>query len=728
MLLRLRNIQFAQLVTLSIFLLISTGCIGSGPEIDRYRTPASFVADDAVSKWSLSTWHTAQAGELDATIDALLEPPIEDPAIASAIDRFVILEKAAVARRVLEVERLLLETDPEKFDAITADQRSLLADLRAAGLPPKTDQRAADAIESAIDAWIKTAEAAEAASRFDEANDAWSAVGSIAIGSDRPLILVEARRRQRRLSSLQPRGRSSAPKDAFGTERPTIEDALRAFSAILKFHVDSPTWKQLCDAGFDQIAEAIPVLMEASDRAEGEEAVAHARSSFERATAGIEARPGNLPSRVRRAVKSSLEAMGSASVRTPLEPSVVARLFLDGAIAATDLRTNAYFGPQADQVRRQLEATFFGIGTELRQTPEGVFLRPISGSPAARAGVRGGDRLLAVDGKDVKGRSLDSIVGLVSGPTNTAVRLTLSREDVDEPFELDVTREEVEREAVLGWRQKGVEADGRPIWDWLIDADAGIAFISIREFREDVIHRFRSAFREASDTLGPDRSVAGLILDLRDDPGGLRWVAEDLLDLFLSRGTIFSAEGRRAKIESQSASSFRTRLEGLPVVVLVNRSSASASEIVAGTLQAVGGAVVVGERTHGKGSVQTVRTLFNNGYAFVTESWFTVPDGDGGRRLIDRYRAGKDWGIEPDLPVGETTGETMKLMSERGRWHSGRGLDVRGAQNTSPTLATTTDRELLLAVALLRARLLPTYESIEWQVDSEGTAQAAEVQ
>jgi hypothetical protein len=377
MLLRLRNIQFAQLVTLSIFLLISTGCIGSGPEIDRYRTPASFVADDAVSKWSLSTWHTAQAGELDATIDALLEPPIEDPAIASAIDRFVILEKAAVARRVLEVERLLLETDPEKFDAITADQRSLLADLRATGLPPKTDQRAADAIESAIDAWIKTAEAAEAASRFDEANDAWSAVGSIAIGSDRPLILVEARRRQRRLSSLQPRGRSSAPKDAFGTERPTIEDALRAFSAILKFHVDSPTWKQLCDAGFDQIAEAIPVLMEASDRAEGEEAVAHARSSFERATAGIEARPGNLPSRVRRAVKSSLEAMGSASVRTPLEPSVVARLFLDGAIAATDLRTNAYFGPQADQVRRQLEATFFGIGTELRQTPEGV-------SPEAR--------------------------------------------------------------------------------------------------------------------------------------------------------------------------------------------------------------------------------------------------------------------------------------------------------------------------------------------------------
>ena len=207
--------------------------------------------------------------------------------------------------------------------------------------------------------------------------------------------------------------------------------------------------------------------------------------------------------------------------------------------------------------------------------------------------------------------------------------------------------------------------------------------------------------------------MAGLILDLRDDPGGLRWVAEDLLDLFVSNGTIFSAEGRRGKVRSHSASSFSTRLEGLPIVVLVNSSSASASEIVAGTLQAVGGAVVVGERTHGKGSVQTVRTLFNNGYAFVTESWFTVPDGRGGRRLIDRYRAGEQWGIEPNLPVGATMTETMAIMSERGRWHSGRGLDAPRPEDLAPTLATTNDRELLLAVALLRARLLPTSLSIE---------------
>ena len=734
--LRSRDLQF---VIASVFLLLGTGCRATGPDIDRYRPPAAMVADDTVSQWSAEVWRTARSGETDATIDALLSPPsLEAPGlegsgiqvseleaskleapITFAIDRFVSLEEAAVSARTLEVDRLLSNIKSTALDSATIERLSLVADLRAAGLPLEVDRRAAVAIEDAIDAWIKVAEDAEVALRFGEADDAWNAVGSIAIGSDRPLILVESKRRQRRLNSLQRRGSSTGRTDGFGTERPTIDDALRALAAILKFHVDSPTWKRLCDAGFAQIAEAIPVLLKDAPLAEGEAAVEDARESFELATAGVEVRPGTLPSRVRRSLKSSLESMGSDYAPTPLRPSVVARLFLDGALAATDLRTSAFFGPQADQVRRQLDATYVGIGVEVRQTPEGVFLRPISGSPAAKAGLRGGDRLLAVDGADLKGRSIDSIVGLVSGPADTAVRLTLSREGVRDPFDLNVTREEVEREAVLGWRQKGVDDEHRPVWDWLIDPDAGIVFISIREFREDVIRRFRTAFREASDSLGDDRSVAGLILDLRDDPGGLRWVAEDLLDLFVSGGTIVSAEGRRAKIRSHSASSFSTRLERLPVVVLVNGSSASASEIVAGTLQAVGDAVVVGERTLGKGSVQTVRTLFNNGYAFVTESWFSIPDGRGGRRLIDRYRAGENWGIEPNLTVGATATETMEIMSERGRWHSGRGLDVSrlddlddlddpdDPDHPQSALATTNDRELLLAVALLRARLLP---------------------
>jgi|GEM_PF-4818478 len=710
---RHRNPAF---VIASVFLLSLAGCTANGPEIDRYRAPTSFSAKSVVSEWSLEVWESAQAGEAQRTINALLEPPIKDAAITSVINRFVILEAAAVSAREMEVAEILSKTDAQKLDAATAVQLALLADLRAAGLPRETDQLAKLAIESGIDAWIQAAEAAETSSRFGDADDAWSAVGSIAVGSDRPLILVEARRRQRRLNSLQDIGSAPSRRDDFGTERPTIDDALRAVSAILDFHVDSPTWKGLSDAGFAQIAEAMPVMLKNSELAKGKTALATARSSFETATADIKVRPGDLPSRVRRALKWSLESMGSDYAITSLRPSVIARLFLDGSIAATDLRTNAYFGPQADVVRRHLEATYVGIGAQILNRPEGVFIQPFSGSPAARAGVRADDQLLAVDKKPIEGRSSDSILNLVSGPIDTIVQLTLSRDGIEAPFTLEVTRREVEREAVLGWRQIGLDDHHRPIWDWLIDAEAGIVFISIREFREDVIREFRSAFREASDALGPDRTVAGLVLDLREDPGGLRWVADDLLNLFISSGTIFSAEGRRAKIRSNSASAWGTRLEGLPVVILVNESSASASEIVAGTLQAVGGAVVVGERTHGKGSVQSVRTLFNNGYAFVTESWFTIPDGQGGRRLIDRYRAGAAWGVEPNLQVGATIKETMAMMVERGRWHSGQALDVPDPEAPPTTLKTTTDRELLLAVGLLRARLLPNSRSSEWGV------------
>ena len=340
------------------------------------------------AEWSLDVWELARAGEADATINALLEPPVEDAAITSVINRFVILEAAAVSARKMEVADILSKTDPQKLDVATAVELSLLADLRAAGLPRETDHLAMLAIESSIDAWIKAAEAAETSSRFSDAEDAWSAVGSIAVGSDRPLALVEARRRQRRLNSLQDRGSAPSRKDDFGTERPTIDDALRAFSAILEFHVDSPTWKALSDAGFAQIAEAMPVMLKNSELANGNTDLSIARSSFERATAGIKVRPGYLPSRVRRSLKKSLESMGSDDAITPLRPSVIARLFLDGAIAATDLRTNAFFGPQADEVRRHLEATYVGIGAQILNLPEGVFLQPISGSPAARAGIR----------------------------------------------------------------------------------------------------------------------------------------------------------------------------------------------------------------------------------------------------------------------------------------------------------------------------------------------------
>lgn len=696
-----------------VSLLLVAGCANPGPRIDRYQPPAIMASNEAVATWSRDAWEAARNDGVDATIELLRNPPIADPAMSRALDRYLELEASAMADRASDAERLLDAIRVLELDDDTIRSLFELADLRAAGLPAEMDSRVLQVIENSIDRLIEAAEQAEIEGRFKDADAAWGAVASISIGSERPLVMIESRRRQRRLDGLQGPDETIIGNDASAVRRPTVDDAIRALRTVLKYHVDRPTWRTLVEAGFDQIAEAIHATADVEIRAARSRRFEDARSRFDLETSSIADRDDRLPSTARRRLQEALETIASTD-RPGFEASVVARLFLDGVVASTDLRTNAFFGARAVQLRRQLDTSFVGIGAEIYETPEGFLLQPMPGSPSARSGLRDGDRLVAVDGRNVEDLNSQDVMDLLTGSDGTRVVLTLDRSNESDPIELEVRRGEVERESVLGWRQVGVDAEGGPVWDWLVDPVAGIVFISIREFRADVVRMFRTALREASDALGPGRSVSGLVIDLRNDPGGLRWVAEDIIDLFVSSGILFSAEGRNDRVRSKSANSFVTRLEFLPTVVLVNDASASASEIVAGTLQADADAVVVGERTYGKGSVQTVRPLTNDAWALVTESWFTIPDGDGGRRLIDRSRAGSNWGIEPDLEVGATIEETRSIMTERARWYSEIGLDVppnRGSADPDTRqdrLAATMDRELLLAIALLRARLLPT--------------------
>jgi C-terminal peptidase prc len=270
-----------------------------------------------------------------------------------------------------------------------------------------------------------------------------------------------------------------------------------------------------------------------------------------------------------------------------------------------------------------------------------------------------------------------------------------------------VVRDRIEIESVHGWRQIGVDGRGRPVWDWIVDPEAAIAFVSIREFDGDTDRLFREAMREADRALGPDRLVQGLILDLRENPGGDRTSTERLLDLFINDGDVFRAAGELPIKSSTRATIASTRLAGLPVVVLVSGHSASASELVAGTLQGTADALVVGDRTFGKGSVQGVHPV-RHGYMLVTESWFLVPTGSNGAwRPIDRARA-NEWGVTPTIHVPTPASELQDALAERGEWVSQLGRDVEGRPVASVSLEETTDRGLLTAVLLLRARLLPT--------------------
>ena len=574
-----------------------------------------------------------------------------------------------------------------------------LADLQRAGLPAPVDQDVAIVIEQGLAFWTSEADAALARGDRAAAVAALSTVSLAASDGRHPRLELETLDQATRLA------------DRIGTARTELlrpRVLVYTLDRLVNVHVSRPDWRILVEAGFD----AVDTVMTSSDN---QEALGLVRDQFELSTARSSSASGGVPPDV----AASINEVGKRlqSIFGPGRDGI--RIFIDGMLAMTDLRTRAFYGDDARILDRILDDTYIGIGTEIRSVPEGFLLSPLAGGPARRAGILDGDILVAVDGTSVVDLGVRDTVDRVLGRSGTVVQLTVRRLDPqDDPLTLviPVIRGEVERETLNGWRQIGHDRMGRPSWDWIIDPESAIAYVGIREFVADTDRRFRTAIAEATRELqavgGPTRQVEGLIIDLRDNGGGRRDVTERLLDLFLSDGPLFETKGSRDDAGDRSmASRKNTRLEGLPVVILVDEGSASASEMLAGTLQARSGAIVLGERTFGKGSVQQVASV-KDGYLVVTESWFLIPDEESAPRTIDRFQNDTAWGIVPDVISPATAQETNRFLEERGGWRSGLGQD-EFALEVLPTLETTEDRPLLDAVILLRRRLSPSTRGSE---------------
>ena len=326
--------------------------------------------------------------------------------------------------------------------------------------------------------------------------------------------------------------------------------------------------------------------------------------------------------------------------------------------------------------------------------------------PPAKPGVIDGDRLLAVDGTSTSGLSLDDSVGRVIGKAGTTVELTLQRGAEPKVLAVDVQRNVVQRPSVLGWQQTGVTPSGEPRWNWLINRPLGIAYIKIDSFTMETERGFRTAMDQADRTLGPDRQIEGLIIDLRDNTGGTKDAATRLIDLFLESGSICATQISGGHTRLERANWKATRLAGMPLVLLMNDTSASASELLAGTLQGAGDAVVIGEQSYGKGSAQSL-IEYQGGILVITTAWFGVPTEGAATRFIDRSRKPEDWGIIPELTVTTSARLDEEIRQQRGQWYSYFGKDVpnKGIDSDSPK-----DRALILALALLQARVLPALE------------------
>lgn len=308
---------------------------------------------------------------------------------------------------------------------------------------------------------------------------------------------------------------------------------------------------------------------------------------------------------------------------------------IEGMVAELDPHSAYMSRADYEDFRSDTDGRFGGIGVEVDFRDEAVtVIAPIDGSPAARGGVKSGDKIVAIDGKPTRGVSADKLVKMMRGEPGTKVHVDIVRAGAADVIGLDLVRQIVEVASVEDKR-----------------LDRDVAYVRLKQFQS-------GSHDELLDAIGRSRAgskapLRGLILDLRNDPGGLVDEAEGIADEFLDGGVIYTTR-HRGKVVDEVRASGGGAVVDLPVVVLMNEYSASSSELVAGALRDNGRATVIGARSFGKGSVQTI---------------FDLPDGAGLRLTTMRYytpsgRTIQAEGIQPDVWVRVEGAEETAIYRE----------------------------------------------------------------
>ncbi len=316
---------------------------------------------------------------------------------------------------------------------------------------------------------------------------------------------------------------------------------------------------------------------------------------------------------------------------------------INGMLAALDPHSSYLDARDYENLRTQTDGSYGGLGLSVTMDDGAVkVIAPTKGSPADSAGVKPGDFITHINGKLIYGGTLDDAVDEMRGPPGTSIRLTLFRSGRDEPIDVSITRQIIELKPV----------------DWELEGTVGV--ISVSSFSANVGSEVSDAFKQirAKTSASPGGKLTGLVLDLRGNPGGLLDQAVALSDLFLDKGVIVSQRGRYARDNETYSAELMTPgdiAKGVPMVVLINEGSASASEIVAGALQDQHRAVLMGQRSFGKGSVQTLMPLTRDTAIKLTTARYFTPSG----------RSVQEGGIDPDITVPQISDPDLRKRAQR---------------------------------------------------------------
>ena len=358
---------------------------------------------------------------------------------------------------------------------------------------------------------------------------------------------------------------------------------------------------------------------------------------------------------------------------------------INGMLAGLDPHSSYMNAKSFRDMQVQTRGEFGGLGIEVTME-DGLIkvVAPIDDTPAAKAGIRANDIITELNGEQVQGLTLNQAVEKMRGPVNTKINLTIRRKGVDKPLEVSITR------AIIRVRSVRSHIEG-----------GDVGYIRLTQFNEQTTEGLKKAIADIKAKVANDK-LKGYILDLRNNPGGLLDQAISVSDAFLQKGEIVSTRGRNAEETQRFNARSGDLTGGKPVIVLINGGSASASEIVAGALQDHKRVTVVGTRSFGKGSVQTIIPLGSgNGALRLTTARYYTPSG----------RSIQAKGITPDIQVLQDVPEDLKAKTDtkgeaslRGHLKA-TGKEETGSQSYIPP-DPKNDKALHMADDLLRGTLV----------------------
>jgi len=395
-----------------------------------------------------------------------------------------------------------------------------------------------------------------------------------------------------------------------------------------------------------------------------------------------------------------LERVRSDYVEKP-DDAMLIDAAINGMLAALDPHS-AYLNPKSfKDMQVQTRGEFGGLGIEVTME-NGVVkvVSPIDDTPAAKAGLQTNDLITQLDGEQIVGLTLEQAVEKMRGPVNTPITLTIIRKGHEDPFDVKIVRDVIRINAVKA-RQEG-----------------DVIYVKISTFNEQTHANLVKAVEGLKKTIG--KNLKGYVIDLRGNPGGLLDQAIAVSDDFLDKGAIVLTKGRGLE-ETQRANARPGDIaDGKPIVVLINGGSASASEIVAGALQDHKRAKIIGTRSFGKGSVQTIIPLGSNGAIRLTTARYYTPSG----RSIQAKGIEPDAVVEQELPpeLQAKPSHTPSEATLRGhlKGESKDGKESAGSSNYVPREADK-DTQLQYALKLLRGEPLPPTQQGDAPEASSGT-------